>query len=69
MFNESQLQHPGWTIWLVPGTLISESVVMMLHILHFSFSYFLLHVDATVYGNFDFMRILLLEVVCMHKWV
>ena len=43
---------------LVPGKLISESVVVMLQICHDGFSHFLLHVDVAVWGSFDFMRLL-----------
>ena len=49
MFEESQLLFPGWTIWLVQGKLISESVMITLQIWHFGFSHFLLPVDVTVY--------------------
>ena len=36
--------------------LITVSVVMMLQIWHLGFSHFLLHVDVTVCGKFDLMR-------------
>ena len=59
MFVESQLLFPGWYIWLVPGMLITVSVVMMLQIWHLGFSHFLLPVDATVCGKFDLTRMFL----------
>ena len=48
MFEESLLLFPGWTIWLVNGMFISESMMMMLQIWHFGFSHFLLPVDVVV---------------------
>ena len=43
-------------MWLVPGMLITVSVVMMLHL---GFSHFLLPVDVTVCGKFDLTRMFL----------
>ena len=59
MFEESQLYFPGWYIWLVPGMLITVSVVMMLQIWHLGFSHFLLPVDDTVCVKFDLTRMFL----------
>ena len=56
MFVESQLLLSGWYIWLVPGMLITVSVVMTLQIWHLGFSNFLLSVDVAVYGKFDFSK-------------
>ena len=66
MFEESQLQFPEWKIWLVPGMLISDYVVMILQIWHFGFSHFLLPIYVTVYGNFDFMRVYLKFGGCLY---
>ena len=39
---------------------------MMAQIWHFGFSHFLLYVDVTVCGNFDFMRMFLSFGVCLY---
>ena len=56
MFVESQIYFPGRKTFLVPGMLISVSVVMMLLIWHLGFSHFLSPVDVTVCGKFDLTR-------------
>ena len=69
MFVESQLWFPGWYIWLVPGMLISVSVVMMLQIWHLGFSHFLLTVDVTACEKFDLMRIFLIFEGCLYAQI
>ena len=69
MFVQSQLLFPGWHIWLVPGMLITVSVVMMLHIWHLGFSHFLLPVDVTVCGKLDLTRIFLKLEGCLYAQI
>ena len=42
---------------------------MMLQIWHFGFSHFLLPVDVTVCGQFDFMRMFLKFGDCLHAQI